>query len=193
MTNRISFAVAVGLLLMACSPSHPTSDAIDRFEENAPDSVSFYALHFYPSTIRVISRLPGEEFADGFSEVKRARVLLAAGQAGQGLTDRFDVLRQELEAEDYESLMKLKSRGSRVEIFLSDRGSTPHYIVMYSDEAASFILEMIGEVSVNTLRDLGTMDTQKVMDFFDIRPVETDTSTVDTTRTTHSVKIQIKG
>ncbi len=178
--NNKLIAIALCLIVAGCGPRHQTSEAFDLLKENLPDSASFYTLDFYPSTIRMISRLPGEDFGSGFDGIERARAFLAAGRAGQGLAAQFATLGQNLLQEGFEPLMNFKSKHTGVDVYLRE-DDPPLYVVLYSDPSATFALEMIGTISPADLHRLGTIDPGSIMDFFDIHTPEQDST--DTSHT----------
>lgn len=180
--NNTLFAVALCLAaVVGCGPRHQTSKAFDLLAKNAPDSASFFTLNFYPSTIRMISHLPGEDFGSGFDGIERARAFLAAGGAGSGLSAQIGSLRQNLPEEDFEPLMNLKSHGTHVDVYFRE-DDPPQYVVLYSDPAATFALEMIGTISPDALHRLGSIDPGTVMDFFDIQTPEKDSTDISLAR-----------
>ena len=187
--SRVIVAVALCLAAAGCGPRHQTSESFDHLKESAPDSISFYTLNFYPSTIRMISHLPGQDFGSGFDGIERARAFLAAGEAGVGLSAQFVTLRQNLLQEDFESLMYLKSHETSVDVYLRE-GDPPHYVVVYSDPAATFALEMIGTVSAAALHQLGSIDPAGVMDFFDIQTPEKDSTDTSHARR-DSIRVEV--
>lgn len=162
-TNRflwILFIVCVG-----CN-EHPT-DIIDDFEESRPDQIkAFYA---YPSTIRMLGQIMESTNINALEEVEKARVFIHwKDEESEGI-DAFQNLLTEVEESSFEDLIRLNSKESSIRVFLSEEnGETPVYLILSFGSDVDYLIEIEGEISMQTLKDLGTMDIDNAMDILDL-------------------------
>lgn len=171
MKNRIFRAFGIfallPLFLLSCQLNRVESNTLTHFAKS--DENSFRTLYFYPTTIRMLSRVIGDDTGMALSEVRRGRAFFTFSDNEGAINVNFKTLQTGVEEEGFENLMRLKSQGSTVAAYIKGEEPTD-YVVFISGADGNLILELVGELSPATLRDISKLDLSKAAGMFDLLP-----------------------
>jgi hypothetical protein len=161
--NKISlFLFAILLILSSCGG---VNDPLDEFEENRPGTVrAFYA---YPSTIRMLGKIMGNGNEKALSDVESARLFIEWKSEDANSRDEFLQIRNQSLQYGFEELFTISSKDSDITVLIKDE-STPRYLVFSMGSDVDYILELEGTISMATLRDIGTLDIDNVVDVINL-------------------------
>ena len=169
-SNLFTCTLFLSLLLLSCGER---DNALDDFEESRPGSVkAFYA---YPSTIRMLGDIVGTENTSSFADIEGARLFIEWKSKDVNSREQFVAVKNQALSQDFEELLSVSSKNSDVTVLISD-SNTPVYLLFSLGEDADYILELEGNISMKTLRDIGTLDVENVMDVINLgKPKKDDT------------------
>jgi len=153
---------AIILLLQSCNDR---ADPLDEFEENKPGSIrAFYA---YPSTIRMLGEIMGNQGSNFLKDVEKARLFLEWKSEEADSRELFISLKNSALQSEFEELLSLSSKGSDISVFVNDE-HTPIYLVFSFGVELDYVLELKGEISMSTLRDIGTLDVNDALNVINL-------------------------
>lgn len=175
----------ISLCFAGCE--HKTTESRTLTEFSDSDQETFKALYFYPTTIRMLAKVFGNESGAGFSEVKGARVFFSLTDDDPSLIKNlFAELQSGIKEENFEVLMQMKSPESNINVYLSD-GEIPDYVFFIRGDQGDLIAELNGSLSQESIKEIVQMDLTKAADLFDLMPdkkgVKTDSLKIITPET----------
>jgi len=161
--NKIYLTLlAIILLLNSCGLE---KDPLDEFEKSRPGTVrAFYA---YPSTIRMLGKIMGDGNEEAFSDIEGARLFIEWKSDDADSRAEFIEVKNQSLKQNFEELFAISSRDSDVTVLINDQ-SKPRYLVFSMGSDVDYILELEGTISMATLRDIGTLDIDNVVDVINL-------------------------
>lgn len=180
--NRSFFALFLTLVFIAtvgCSQKSEQSETLNRYSKTRDKELT--GLYFYPSTIRMLSKILGDENGKALSEIKRGRIFFSWNDNDSHVRELMDGFKSDLSEEGFEMLMQMKSSGNKIDVYLLDR-DIDDYVLFVDGEQGTFILEIFGNLSNGTIRSLSELDMSKVTEVFDLNGPELE-SKKDSTQT----------
>lgn len=174
--NSHSFIIlCFGLLILsACRNKTHQSDTLTDYSNQ--DGKEMNVLYFYPSTIRMVAKILGDEKGQALNEVQRARFLFSLSGDESKIAETFKLFKSGIKSEGFEMLMQMSSSGNKVDIYMLD-GDMDDYILFVSGAQGSFVLEILGNLSANAIRDISQLDMTVLTDVFQDEILEMEEST----------------
>ena len=167
--SRTVLGLVLLVYLASCRPRIPESTTLTAFSNR--DNTGFRALYFYPSTIRMLGRAFGDSTGSFLNEIHRGRLFFTLSDSVPLIKATFDELSQGVAGEGFQVLMEMRSPGSRVSAWMRE-GNVPDYVVFMNGSNGTLIMEVAGNLSAASLRQLSTLDLSKAAGFLDILPAE---------------------
>ena len=164
------------LILASCQSKTRQSQTLTDYSNQ--DVKVMNAVYFYPSTIRMVSKILGDEKGQALNEIKRARLFFSWSDDEQSIRDTFKSLKSGVQAEGFEMLMEMRSSGNKVDIYMMD-GETDNYILFVDGSQGSFVLEILGNLSANALRDISQLDLNILTDIFQDENIKMDSPEIE--------------
>ncbi len=165
---RISSIVIllIAVLCISCGRKNAESTALTEYLATAPDNVR--TLYFYPSTIRMLAGMLGDETGASLNEIKRGRLSLTFGGGDTDFQNSFDPLKTAIDDDGFTSIMKLNAPDGKIDIFYREEPEDG-YLLFIDQEGSTFILEITGEISMQTIQQLSTLDMGRAMGLLNIQ------------------------
>ena len=123
-------------------------------------------LYFYPSTIRMVSKILGDEKGQALNEIQKARLFFSLTGDESNIRETFKSFKSGIQDEGFEMLMEMKSSGNKVDIYMRDGEITDDYILFVNGDQGNFVLEILGNLSANAIRDISQLDLNVLTDIF---------------------------
>ncbi|MCA1761680.1 MAG: hypothetical protein ABR574_00405 [Cryomorphaceae bacterium] len=153
----------VALLLSGCGSSFEKSETLSEVLEAKPEGIK--ALYFYPSTMRMLMDIIGTEKVGALEGIKEARLIFQWNDVNTNFDSYASDIESGILTEDFESLIEMNASGTDVKIFIRE-SKVPVYIVFYSDGEYDFILEAVGELSDEAIKELASADMGGLIELF---------------------------
>lgn len=164
LNRNIFTVVCLGLLILAsCQSKTHHSQTLTDYSNR--DKKEMKTLYFYPSTIRMVSKILGDEKGQALSEIQRARLFFSWTDDQSKLRQTFKSFKSGIQDEGFEMLMEMSSSGNKVDIYMLD-GDTDDYILFVDGDQGSFVLEILGNLSTNAIREISQLDLNTLTDIF---------------------------
>lgn len=104
---------------------------------------------------------------DSFEQIDKARLFIDWKEGESNSRDQFLMVKSDAEKNGYDELMSVKSKESNVSVLKTD-GQPPVYLVFSLGDDADYLLELEGEISFQTLREMGSLDLNSMTDIIDL-------------------------
>ena len=166
--NRSVFALLLALIFSAgigCGHKSEQSETLNSYSKTRNKELT--GLYFYPSTIRMLSKVLGDENGKALSEIKRGRIFFSWSDDDSKVSDLMTEFKSGLSDEGFEMLMQMKSSGNKIDVYLLDR-DVDDYVLFVDGEQGTFVLEIFGNLSAGTIRSLGELDMSKLTQIIDL-------------------------
>lgn len=157
--------LAVVFLSSSCGGRYDQSETLTEYSRIKNRDLS--ALYFYPTTIRMLSKVLGDQGGEALEEIEKGRVFFSWDDDDAKTRDVISQLKTRVEKEGYEMLMQMKSSGNKVDVYLLDR-DVDDYILFVDGDQGIFVLEILGNLSVSSIKSLSELDMSKVTDIFEL-------------------------
>lgn len=153
--------MAEGAALQAQSP---------LFSDLAADDENARMFHFYPSTIRVITKVAfGEEASkNAFSTLKSARLIYTSG-GNTAFAAGKKAFFEKKDQEGFETLVEMNRAGSAVSV-LKNNADRPLSVIFVSDSEAHYAIEIEGELTREMMMQLMSGDMGALRSQFNFGP-----------------------
>lgn len=129
------------------------------------------ALYFYPTTIRMLSRMLGDESGQALKEVEKGRLFFSWSDEEGRLRETMKSFKAGIADEGFEMLMQMNSSGNKIDLFVLDR-ETDDYVFFVDSDQGIFVLEILGNLSPASIRDIAKLDMTKMMDLFELEALD---------------------
>jgi len=171
--SNLLFCLALSLIILSCGRR---DNPVDRFEESRPGSVrAFYA---YPSTVRMLGKIVDSDNPNRFESIEKARLFIEWKSDDADSREQFMEVKNEALSEKFEELFTMSSTTSDLTILIDD-SQTPVYLLFSFSEDVDYILELKGNISMNTLKEMGTLDLENMANIIDLgMPAEEENSEI---------------
>jgi len=130
------------------------------------------ALYFYKNTLRMLNQTENKEFDEMIKDINKLKFLMVDKDSKQFGAAEYKKLKQDYQAEHFESVMTSRYQGRNFDVFYNDKkGSTPGTIVLVNDSSSLFVLDIVGTIDVSKVGSLfSTLDEssdigRKIKDF----------------------------
>lgn len=165
---KTAFLVILTVLVGACSDNNPPSDTLSDYTRSTEKEEALSALYFYPTTVRMLEKVMSQSGETGIlSGVKSGRIIYGVDDSLDVLKADFDELSHGLKDEGFELLGEFKSGSDRTVAYVRE-GKTKRYVALLASEASTILVELYGELSIETIRGLSQLNTDNVMSLFDL-------------------------
>jgi hypothetical protein len=174
MRNRTSNTIIllVFLTCSACTDNNPPSETITVYTEENDEALG--ELYFYPTTVRMLEKVLTTGSQEGvFEGVESGRILYGKSDSLDILKQDFDELVKGVNKEGFELLVEFKSRGERTVAYVRE-GSPNRYIALLSGGVSTILVELEGDLSLETIRGLSQLNSENVMSLFDLPKPESE-------------------
>jgi len=132
------------------------------------------ALYFYKNTLRMLNQTENKEFDEMIKNINKLKFLMVDKDSKQFGAADYRKLKQDYQAEHFESVMTSRYQGRNFDVFFNDKkGSTPGTVVLVNDSSSLFVLDIVGTIDVSKVGALfstidGSTDIgKKIKDFVD--------------------------
>lgn len=166
--------IALAVILASCSGRPGQSDAVTDFSSRHNDVLK--GFYFYPSTVRMLGNILGDGNAELLKDIEQGRVFVLWDDETNPETMNFLQVKTDLQAEGFELLISMKSKGVKVDAFQLE-GSPPIFVLFVNDPDVPFIIEMTGELSMHNLQNIASMDFEKANELLNLFPEHEEKST----------------
>lgn len=131
-----------------------------ELSEEYPDA---FKLMFYHSTLNMLNMEDDEDFARIIRDIDRIKLLRIEKDKFGFTSGELKSLRSKLSDRDYEELMMITSKDSKISVFIQEDGDDIEGFFLYMDEQEAFTaIDVRGYVAIN---DIGMLvDTLKDVD-----------------------------
>lgn len=171
---RIFYILPVILLVSSCGHSHRNADSITDFMDENPRMVQ--GLHFYPSTVRMLGTMMGDEYGTSFKDIQSGRFLYVWNAEKFDLSSHFDELIESSVDDGFELLAEMDTADGKNAIYVNDK-STPIYILLLENSFGDFVVELTGDISLQSIYGLTQLDYSSITDNFPSISAASDTIT----------------
>lgn len=165
--NGLAAAIVLAGVFAACGGSPSQSDAITDFSKRHDGVLK--GFYFYPSTVRMVGNILGDGNVEVLKDIKQGRVFVLWDNESDPESLNFSRVKSDIQAEGFELLMSMKSKGVLVDAYQLDE-SPPVFVLFVNDPDVPFIIEMTGEMSMNALQGIATMDFDKANELLNLFP-----------------------
>ncbi len=167
--NRILFLfVAMLAGLTACDRPFAPSETLDDYIEDEGNKVGTY--YFYPSTVRMLGSILSGAGITSLNEIRQGRLLVfSEDEELSKISVDFPELKKQAESEGFELLLSVKREGTKIDAYMNNR-EIPTYLLFFEESTNPFIVEVIGNLSMNSISELSSLDLNKANDIFDLLP-----------------------
>ena len=148
------------LLLAVSSPLLAQGPTMRELADDYPDA---FKLMFYHSTLNMLNMEDNEDFARIIRDIDRIKLLRIEKDKFDFSSDNLKGIRSKLAKRDYEELMMVTSKESKISVFIQEDGDDIEGFFLYMDEEEAFTaIDVRGFVAIN---DIGMLvDTLKDVD-----------------------------
>lgn len=160
------------LLLIAagCKKNNPPSETLNEYIDRPEIEEVLSELYFYPTTVRMLDKFIGEgAILEG---VKEGRLFYSQSDSMDILNRDWSFLRDGLELEGFELLAEFRSGDMNTVAYLRDMDVDRYVVLVAGNNATTLLIEMKGEVSLQTLKGLSTLNSANVMSLLDLTKAE---------------------
>ncbi|NEN25755.1 DUF4252 domain-containing protein [Cryomorpha ignava] len=165
--------------LGACGHKYEQSKTLTEYSKR--DNKELTGLYFYPTTIRMLAKILGDENGQSLKEIEKARLYFSWSDEEENVRETLKSFKSGIKEEGFEMLMQMNSSGNKIDIFMLDK-ETDDYVIFVDGEQGTFVLEILGNLSPNAIRDISKLDMNKMMDIFELEAPK-DENTTDTLQT----------
>jgi len=198
-TRPINFSFIFILLLAAgCAEVNPPSETLNDYIERPEIDQELGELYFYPSTVRMLDKFISNGEGGILEGVKEGRLLFAKSDSLDILLRDVKELENGLKSEGFELLAEFKSGDMSTVAYVRDQTIDRYVVLVGGDGVATMLIEMKGEISLETIQGLSDLNTDNVMSLLDLAKGnnneelidESEETEPDTTKT-KTIKIEI--
>lgn len=105
----------------------------------------------------------GDEYGIAFKDIQSGRFLYVWNSENFDLSANFDRLIENAKSEGFEVLVEMDNADGKNAVYLSDQG-TPIYLLFLENEFGDFIVELTGDISLNSIYQLTQLDYSSITD-----------------------------
>ncbi|MFT5973215.1 MAG: hypothetical protein ACI9A8_001985 [Cryomorphaceae bacterium] len=200
-TTRPINSSLIFILLMAagCAEVNPPSEALNDYIERPEIDQELGELYFYPTTVRMLDKFISNGEGGILEGVKEGRLFFAKSDSLDILQRDVKELENGLRSEGFELLAEFKSGDMSTVAYVRDQTIDRYVVLVGGDGVATMLIEMKGEISLETIQGLSDLNTDNVMSLLDlargnneelIDESESEEAEPDTTKT-KTIKIEI--
>ena len=199
-TRPINSSLIFILLLAAgCAEVNPPSEALNDYIERPEIDQELGELYFYPTTVRMLDKFISNGEGGILEGVKEGRLFFAKSDSLDILQRDVKELENGLKSEGFELLAEFKSGDMSTVVYVRDQTIDRYVVLVGGDGVATMLIEMKGEISLETIQGLSDLNTDNVMSLLDlargnneelIDEFESEEAEPDTTKT-KTIKIEI--
>jgi hypothetical protein len=199
-TRPINSSLIFILLLAAgCAEVNPPSEALNDYIERPEIDQELGELYFYPTTVRMLDKFISNGEGGILEGVKEGRLFFAKSDSLDILQRDVKELENGLRSEGFELLAEFKSGDMSTVAYVRDQTIDRYVVLVGGDGVATMLIEMKGEISLETIQGLSDLNTDNVMSLLDlargnneelIDESESEEAEPDTTKT-KTIKIEI--
>ncbi|MFT5596201.1 MAG: hypothetical protein ACI8QH_000991 [Flammeovirgaceae bacterium] len=199
-TRSINSSLIFILLLAAgCAEVNPPSEALNDYIERPEIDQELGELYFYPTTVRMLDKFISNGEGGILEGVKEGRLFFAKSDSLDILQRDVKELENGLRSEGFELLAEFKSGDMSTVAYVRDQTIDRYVVLVGGDGVATMLIEMKGEISLETIQGLSDLNTDNVMSLLDlargnneelIDESESEEAEPDTTKT-KTIKIEI--
>lgn len=167
------------LAMSSCSHRNEQSKTLTEYSKRDNNELS--GLYFYPTTIRMLAKILGDENGQALKEIEKGRLFFSWSDNDENVRETLKSFRSGIAEEGFEMLMQMNSSGNRIDIYMLDR-ETDDYVIFVDGDQGTFVFEILGNLSPASIRDISKLDMTKMMDLFELEAPK-DKNTTDTLKT----------
>jgi len=165
----INFAILLILGLTAgCASVNPPSETLDDYIERPEIEEELMELYFYPSTVRMLDKFISQGSGGILEGVEEGRLFYTQSDSVDILNRDKSDLREGLETEGFELLAEFRSGDMNTIAYVRDRSVDRYVVLVGGTDVATMLVEMKGEISMETLKGLSDLNSANVMSLLDM-------------------------
>ena len=185
---------------------NPPSNTLDDYIARPEIEEELMELYFYPSTVRMLDKFISNGKGGILEGVEEGRLFYSKSDSLDILQRDKQTLKKGLETEGFELLGEFRSGDMTTVAYVRDLSVDRYVVLLGGPDVATMLVEMKGEISIETLQGLSNLNSANVMSLLDltggdeeqpeeIEPIdseETDEAPADSVNTnTKTIKIEI--
>ncbi len=168
-TRSINSSLIFILLLAAgCAEVNPPSEALNDYIERPEIDQELGELYFYPTTVRMLDKFISNGEGGILEGVKEGRLFFAKSDSLDILQRDVKELENGLRSEGFELLAEFKSGDMSTVAYVRDQTIDRYVVLVGGDGVATMLIEMKGEISLETIQGLSDLNTDNVMSLLDL-------------------------
>ena len=168
-TRSINSSLVFILLLAAgCAEVNPPSEALNDYIERPEIDQELGELYFYPTTVRMLDKFISNGEGGILEGVKEGRLFFAKSDSLDILQRDVKELENGLRSEGFELLAEFKSGDMSTVAYVRDQTIDRYVVLVGGDGVATMLIEMKGEISLETIQGLSDLNTDNVMSLLDL-------------------------
>jgi hypothetical protein len=188
LTSQTHFKMKVLFLILAfpvlVSAQTKTTEDLDKKYEGL-------SLYFYKNTLRMLNQTDNKDFDELIKDIEKMKFLMVDKAKNTFADSEYKKLKSGYQSESYEEMMTSRFQGKYFDVFIKQSdGRVKGTVIMASDSANLYVLDIIGRVALDKATSLFSMLNQstdigqRVKDF-----VSSDSDDKSKGKKRHGVKI----
>jgi hypothetical protein len=154
------------LFLAACGMNNPPSETLDEYAEDPEVDRAISEFYFYPSTVRMIEKVLTAGDANVLEGVRSGRVFYGTDDSLNVIARDMTQLKSELKEEGFEMLGEFRQGKERTLAFVREGGLNRYVVILVGE--SSLLVELEGDISMSTIQGLNKLNSDRVMELFDL-------------------------
>lgn len=164
-----NFALLLILTLAAgCASVNPPSDTLDDYIARPEIEEELMELYFYPSTVRMLDKFISNGEGGILEGVVEGRLFYSKSDSLDILQRDKNELKKGLETEGFELLGEFRSGDMTTVAYVRDLAVDRYIVLLGGTDVATMLIEMKGEISMETLQGLSALNSANVMSLLDL-------------------------
>jgi len=156
-------------LLAGCAQVNPPSKTLDDYMGRSEIEEELVELYFYPTTVRMLDKFISNGEGGILDGVKEGRLFYTNSDSMDILQRDSKELKQGLISEGFELLVEFRRGDMNTTAYVRDL-SIDRYVLLIggADASSTMLVELKGEISMETLQGLSYLNSTNVMSLLDM-------------------------
>jgi len=156
-------------LLAGCAQVNPPSKTLDDYIGRSEIEEELVELYFYPTTVRMLDKFISNGEGGILDGVKEGRLFYTNSDSMDILQRDSKELKQGLISEGFELLVEFRRGDMNTTAYVRDL-SIDRYVLLIggADASSTMLVELKGEISMETLQGLSYLNSTNVMSLLDM-------------------------
>ncbi|HKL40325.1 MAG TPA: DUF4252 domain-containing protein [Cryomorphaceae bacterium] len=155
-------------LAAGCTSVNPPSDTLDDYIARPEIEEELMELYFYPSTVRMLDKFISNGEGGILKGVEEGRLFYTKSDSLDILQRDKQGLKKGLKSEGFELLGEFRSGDMTTVAYVRDLSIDRYVVLLGGTDVATMLVEMKGEISMETLQGLSDLNSANVMSLLDL-------------------------